>query len=63
MRATSPRLSLGITVALVLIPPGVLLEGLVYSSHAYDFDGTTIDHICWVLSLALSIIGMSAVYT
>ncbi|CAI8034525.1 hypothetical protein GBAR_LOCUS19428 [Geodia barretti] len=61
VRATSPRLSLGITVALVLIPPGVLLEGLVYSSHAYDFDGTTIDHICW-FDVWLPIFGLTLLY-
>ena len=48
VKATSPRLSLGITAALILLPCGVFLEGLVHSAHAFNFNEDRIDHICWV---------------
>ena len=53
VKATSPRLSLGITVALVLIPPTVLLDGLAYSARFFKLSSAATNCICWVASWLL----------
>ena len=58
IKATSPKLSLGVIIGFLLPLPVMPMLALVYSAHSYGLNATTCDCLCWVSILYQEHIGI-----